>query len=189
MRAESSSALLHSLRSCFKERRLPLGPPGGATGERGEGRSEVPLKTGRPDAPAPLICPPLFLNLRNCVSRLPGLGFCTRPRREQGSEAVPTTPSSGRPPSAHLAGAAPSGTSTVQQGFRQRHPQLRPLQVELHQQVPAAPAQHTARHGGWGCCGGGAAGGTGGGGNGQGVGALTCRPTAGGSSSGAQSPS
>lgn len=94
-----------------------------------------------------------------------------------------------RPRPAHLAGAAARGASTVQQGLRYGRPQLRPLQVQLHQQVPAAPARHAVRDRGA------AAGRTGlrgrqprGPAAGEG-GPLTCRPTAGCSPSGAPSPS
>lgn len=132
------------------------------------------------------VCPFPFLNLRSCVS--PRLGSGSAPAVKNGGG--PGHPASAAPPSpaAHLAGAAAGGASAVQQGLGHGHPQLRPLQVELHQQVPAAPAQHAARQGP-GCWVGGAPTGGSRGPTGKGAGALTCRPTAGCSPSGAPSPS
>lgn len=48
----------------------------------------------------------------------------------------------------YLAGAAGSGALAVHQGLRQRHPELRLLQVQLHEQVSAALAQHAGRNSG-----------------------------------------
>lgn len=44
----------------------------------------------------------------------------------------------------YLADTAAGGPVAVQQDVGQGHPQVRPLQVELHQQVAAAAAQHAA---------------------------------------------